>query len=104
MTKKTSTFSYCIALSALTSSGCLNGQTASQWVTPPGFHVSVFADSVGNAREMALGLMPGSNTTGGRAAARLATGRPVDVLQLPDGSILISDDFGNRILRVTYQR
>jgi glucose/arabinose dehydrogenase len=34
----------------------------------------------------------------------LATGRPVDVLQLPDGSVLISDDFGNRILRVSYQR
>ena len=50
------------------------------------------------------GFMPRSNTTGGRAATRLATGRPVDVLQLPDGSILISDDFGNRILRVTYQR
>jgi glucose/arabinose dehydrogenase len=50
------------------------------------------------------GFMPKSNTTGGRAATRLATGRPVDVLQLPDGSILISDDFGNRILRVTYQR
>ena len=50
------------------------------------------------------GFMPKSNTTGGRAATRLATGRPVDVLRLPDGSILVSDDFGNRILRVTYQR
>ncbi|HEY6826485.1 MAG TPA: PQQ-dependent sugar dehydrogenase [Gemmatimonadaceae bacterium] len=55
MTQKTSIVSCCIALLALTSAGCLNGQTASQWVTPPGFHVSVFADSVGNAREMALG-------------------------------------------------
>ena len=26
-----------------------------QWVVPPGFQVSVFADSVANAREMALG-------------------------------------------------
>jgi len=51
------------------------------------------------------GFMPGRSTApGGRAATRLATGRPVDVLQLPDGSILISDDFGNRILRVSYQR
>jgi len=26
------------------------------------------------------------------------------VLQMPDGSVLISDDTGNRILRVSYQR
>src|SRR2546427_254577 len=51
------------------------------------------------------GFMPGRATApGGRAATRLATGRPVDVLQMPDGSVLISDDFGNRILRVSYQR
>ena len=51
------------------------------------------------------GFMPGRSTAaGGRAATRLATGRPVDVLQMPDGSVLISDDFGNRILRVSYKR
>jgi glucose/arabinose dehydrogenase len=26
------------------------------------------------------------------------------VLQMPDGSVLISDDTGNRILRVNYRR
>ena len=31
-------------------------------------------------------------------------GRPVDVLQMPDGSILISDDRGNRLIRVSYRR
>jgi len=31
-----------------------------------------------------------------------AWGRPVDVLQLPDGSLLISDDFANCIYRITY--
>jgi glucose/arabinose dehydrogenase len=31
------------------------------------------------------------------------SGRPVDLLQLPDGSILISDDFGNRIWRLSYK-
>jgi len=51
------------------------------------------------------GFMPGRSTApGGRGATRVATGRPVDVLQMPDGSVLISDDFGNRILRVSYQR
>ncbi|MGV7210314.1 c-type cytochrome [Oxalobacteraceae bacterium A2-2] len=29
--------------------------------------------------------------------------RPVDVAQLPDGSLLISDDFGGRIFRVSYE-
>jgi glucose/arabinose dehydrogenase len=29
-------------------------------------------------------------------------GRPADVLVLPDGSLLISDDAGGRILRLTY--
>jgi glucose/arabinose dehydrogenase len=52
------------------------------------------------------GFLPGprSSTPGGWGATRAALGRPVDVLQMPDGSILISDDTGNRILRVTYQR
>jgi glucose/arabinose dehydrogenase/cytochrome c553 len=30
-------------------------------------------------------------------------GRPVDIAQLPDGSMLISDDFAGRIYRVSYQ-
>lgn len=30
------------------------------------------------------------------------TGRPVDVLQLPDGSLLVSDDFGDAIYRIRY--
>jgi len=31
-------------------------------------------------------------------------GRPVDVQELPDGSILISDDFANAIYRITYSQ
>ncbi len=51
------------------------------------------------------GFLPGrSNAAGGRAAGAAALGRPVDVLQMPDGSVLISDDTGNRILRVSYAR
>lgn len=30
-------------------------------------------------------------------------GRPVDVLVMPDGSLLVSDDFGGRIYRITYE-
>ncbi len=29
-------------------------------------------------------------------------GRPVDVMQMPDGSLLVSDDHGDRIYRITY--
>jgi hypothetical protein len=45
-----------------------------------------------------------SGAPGGWAAGRAAAGRPVDVLQMPDGSILISDDAGNRLLRVSYRK
>jgi glucose/arabinose dehydrogenase len=50
------------------------------------------------------GFLPGagSGAPGGRGAGAAATGRPADVLQLPDGSILISDDIGNRLIRVSY--
>jgi glucose/arabinose dehydrogenase len=33
-----------------------------------------------------------------------AWGRPVGLLQLPDGSILVSDDGGNRVWRVSYDK
>ena len=31
-------------------------------------------------------------------------GRPVDILQLPDGSVLVSDDYGGKIYRITYSK
>jgi glucose/arabinose dehydrogenase len=49
------------------------------------------------------GFIPGG-APGGRGATQAALGRPSDVLQLPDGSILISDDRGNRLIRVSYRR
>ncbi len=30
-------------------------------------------------------------------------GRPVAILQLPDGSLLVADDGGNKIWRITYK-
>ncbi|MCB0784258.1 MAG: sorbosone dehydrogenase family protein, partial [Flavobacteriales bacterium] len=32
-----------------------------------------------------------------------ASGRPVDVLELPDGSLLVSDDSADRIYRISYE-
>ncbi|HEU4996952.1 MAG TPA: PQQ-dependent sugar dehydrogenase [Gemmatimonadaceae bacterium] len=51
------------------------------------------------------GFLPGRDSApGGRAAGAAARGRPADVLQMPDGSVLISDDTGNRLFRVSYAR
>jgi glucose/arabinose dehydrogenase len=52
------------------------------------------------------GFLPsaGGGTPGGRGAASVASGRPADVLQLPDGSLLVSDDAAHRILRISYGR
>ena len=77
--------------------------------TPSGYRVMVAHTNgrrVTSYEPLVDGFLPAaqSATAGGRGATRVATGRPADVLQLPDGSILISDDTGNRILRVTYQR
>jgi len=41
---------------------------------------------------------------GGWGAGKAAQGRPADVLQLPDGSVLVSDDSGNRLIRISYGR
>ena len=35
---------------------------------------------------------------------RLAWGRPVDLLQMPDGSVLVSDDTASAIYRITYRK
>ena len=59
-----------------------------------------------NYRPFVDGFLPdaGTGRLGGRGAGQAASGRPVDVLQLPDGSLLISDDSGGRIIRVSYGR
>jgi len=63
------------------------------------------AESNGKTRSTAAsGLATTPAPPGNWDATRAALGRPVDVLQLPDGSVLISDDTGNRILRVSYRR
>jgi glucose/arabinose dehydrogenase len=38
----------------------------------------------------------------GFLTGRRPWGRPVDVAELPDGSLLVSDDHGDRVLRITY--
>ena len=51
------------------------------------------------------GFLPSTaSTLGGRGGMGVTSGRPADALQLPDGSVLISDDTGNRLIRVSYGR
>lgn len=47
---------------------------------------------------------PWQHFVAGWQVGRQWWGRPVDVLVLPDGSMLISDDFGGRVYRVEYAR
>ena len=62
---------------------------------PVGYRVSVvFPDKNGSATKevFAEGWLSGTS----------AWGRPVDVLELPDGSLLVSDDAADTIWRITY--
>ena len=77
--------------------------------TPSGYRVMVALTDgrrVTGYEPLVDGFLPGSGsgTAGGRGATAAATGRPADVLQMSDGSILISDDRGNRLIRVSYAR
>jgi len=74
--------------------------------TPSGYRVmAAHADGLRltGYEPLVEGFLP-ATAGGGRGATGAATGRPADVLQLPDGSILISDDRGNRLIRVSYGR
>jgi glucose/arabinose dehydrogenase len=74
--------------------------------TPSGYRVmAAFTDGrkVTGYEAFLDGFLPGSaSALGGRGAMGVTSGRPADALQLPDGSILISDDTGNRLIRVSY--
>jgi glucose/arabinose dehydrogenase len=77
--------------------------------SPSGYRVTVARTNgrrVTSYEPFLEGFMPaaGAGAPGGRGAASVATGRPADVLQLPDGSILVSDDAAHRILRISYNR
>jgi glucose/arabinose dehydrogenase len=76
--------------------------------TPSGYRVMVARTDgrrVTGYEPLVDGFLPGMKSgeaPGGWGAGRAAIGRPADVLQMPDGSIVISDDSGNRLIRVSY--
>ena len=75
--------------------------------TPSGYRVMVARTDgrrVTGYDALVDGFLPGAGAAGGRGATKAAIGRPADVLQMADGSILISDDRGNRLIRVSYRR
>ena len=64
--------------------------------TPIGYRVMVVRDDGRGGlsyEPFAEGWLQGSR----------ATGRPVDVLEMPDGSLLVSDDAADRIYRISYE-
>jgi glucose/arabinose dehydrogenase len=74
--------------------------------TPSGYRVmAAHTDGrrVTGYEPLVEGFLPAA-AGGGRGATGAATGRPADVLQMPDGSLLISDDRANRLIRVSYRR
>lgn len=100
---------YGVLAASLTGSARQDAAPLPPFVLPAGFQAEVFAEKVENSRSMALGaqgtvFLPAADAAGGRGATKTAMGRPVDVLQMPDGAILISDDRGNRLIRVSYRR
>lgn len=79
--------------------------------TPPsGYRVMVARTDgrrVTSYEPLVEGFLPGmkeGTAPGGWGAGKAAQGRPADVLQLPDGSVLVSDDSGNRLIRISYGR
>jgi glucose/arabinose dehydrogenase len=78
--------------------------------TPSGYKVMAAHTDGGRVtgyEPLVDGFLPGiaaGSAPGGFGAGKAALGRPADVLQLPDGSLLISDDAGNRLLRLSYGR
>jgi len=77
--------------------------------TPIGYRVMVARTDgrrVTSYEPFVDGFLPGirAGAPGGRGAGAAAIGRPADVMQMPDGSVLISDDSGNRLIRVSYRR
>lgn len=76
--------------------------------TPSGYRVmAAFTDGrkVTGYEPFLDGFLPGSAASlSGRGAMGVTSGRPAGVLQLPDGSVLVSDDTGNRLIRVSYGR
>jgi glucose/arabinose dehydrogenase len=73
--------------------------------TPSGYRVMVARTegrTTSNFEPLVDGFLAKGSAPTGRGAGAAALGRPVDVLQMPDGSILISDDSGNRLIRISY--
>ena len=87
------TFSWLSTLAIFCFSSIPNAGASEQLLSniklPPGFAITVFADY-----EVFAQGWPQKN---------LVLGRPVDLEIMADGSLLVSDDHGNRIYRITYR-
>ena len=78
-----------VLASVLLVPGHVRAQSPGQWVVPAGFQVAVFADSVENAREMALGPQ-GTVFVGSRTAGKVHAVIDRDGDQKADRVVLIA--------------
>lgn len=59
----------------------------------------------GNQRQpFAEGWLQGVGTTRGNTTRGQTWGRPADVLVMPDGALLVSDDLAGVIYRISYKK
>ena len=74
--------------------------------TPIGYRVAVVKvgrdGKPGQPEVFAEGWLKGVGRKFGETAFGDAWGRPADVLVMPDGALLVSDDTGNAVYRITY--
>jgi glucose/arabinose dehydrogenase len=74
-------------------------------VPPSGYRLSLIKFNENNdaydAEEFLGGFI--KDLEGNFLAGSAGCGRPVDLLELPDGSVLFSDDMGNKIYRIVYE-
>lgn len=74
--------------------------------TPLGYRVTVAKivnDQVTGYTPFAEGWLRGTRSSRGNATLGDAWGRPADVLVMPDGALLVSDDEAGAIYRISYQ-
>jgi hypothetical protein len=70
-----------------------------QLKVPRGFKLEVYASGMVNARSLARATKERFSSVHAYSSNNKYIGRPVDMLQMPDGSMLISDDSNGAVYR-----
>jgi glucose/arabinose dehydrogenase len=74
---------------------------------PIGYRVMVAklqGNTVASFTPFAEGWLQGTGATRGNTTNGQTWGRPADVLVMPDGALLVSDDFAGVVYRISYKK